>query len=190
MLGLPASELVDAVATADVLWGASAVELGERVAAAASPLAALAALQAGIVGRLDGGPDAVVAEAVQRLMPGRTDSIASLASSLSISERQLRRRCHAAIGLAPKVLQRVLRFQGLLAGVQSELAWGRAPAAAGLARLAAEAGYADQAHLTRECTRLAGLAPKAFLHETQRQCGPDHDHAPSFVPLLRAASSP
>ena len=32
-----------------------------------------------------------------------------------------------------------------------------------LARLAFEAGYADQAHLTRECSRLAGLPPAALL---------------------------
>ena len=32
-----------------------------------------------------------------------------------------------------------------------------------LGRLAAEAGYADQAHLTRECGRLAGLSPAALL---------------------------
>jgi AraC-like DNA-binding protein len=38
----------------------------------------------------------------------------------------------------------------------------RQPGAA-LSRLAAEAGYADQAHLTRECGRLSGLSPAALL---------------------------
>jgi AraC-like DNA-binding protein len=32
-----------------------------------------------------------------------------------------------------------------------------------LARLALDVGYADQAHLTRETTRLAGLPPVAFM---------------------------
>jgi hypothetical protein len=32
-----------------------------------------------------------------------------------------------------------------------------------LARAAAEAGYADQPHLTRECADLAGLPPAALL---------------------------
>jgi AraC-like DNA-binding protein len=185
ILGLPASELVDAEVDSDALWGPWAVELGERVAAAGTPAAAVAALQDGLVERLAGRPDPVVAEVVSRLMAGREEPLEALTRSLAISERQLRRRCHAAVGLAPKPLQRVLRFQGFLAVVQAELARGRAP---GLARLAADAGYADQAHLTRECARLSGLAPGAFLRETRRQCGPAHDHAASFVPLLRRRS--
>jgi AraC-like DNA-binding protein len=36
------------------------------------------------------------------------------------------------------------------------------PGGPGLARLAAATGYADQAHLTRECVRLAGLPPAAL----------------------------
>ena len=32
-----------------------------------------------------------------------------------------------------------------------------------LARLAADAGYADQPHLTRDCARLAGLPAAALL---------------------------
>ena len=170
--------------------GAWAVELGERIAQAGSPSAAVAVLQRALAGRLRAEPDVVVAEVVRRLMPGGTDSVSSLTSSLAVSERQLRRRCHAAVGLAPKPLQRALRFQGFLAAVQCQLAHRRAPAEAGLARLAADAGYADQAHLTRECARLAGLAPRAFLQQTERQCGPEHDHAASFVPLLRGLSRP
>ena len=51
---------------------------------------------------------------------------------------------------------RVQRFQHFLALAEQQ------PGAA-LSRLAAEAGYADQAHLTRECGRLSGLAPAALL---------------------------
>ena len=51
---------------------------------------------------------------------------------------------------------RIQRFQHFLALAEQQ------PGAA-LSRLAAEAGYADQAHLTRECGRLSGLAPAALL---------------------------
>jgi hypothetical protein len=57
---------------------------------------------------------------------------------------------------------------------------GRAPTEEGLGLLGAEAGYADQSHLTRECVRLTGLSPGAFLGETERHCGCGHDHAASF----------
>jgi AraC-like DNA-binding protein len=189
VLGLPAAELVDLVIETDELWGRAAAALGERVAGATSPEEALARLQRHIAGRLGDapGPDPLVSEAVRRLMPWRTDHIGSLTSSLSISDRQLRRRCQAAVGLAPKVLHRMLRFQGFLALTQAALARGRAPTDDGLAVLAAEAGYADQPHLTRECLRLTGLSPRAYLGEAE-YCG--HDHAAAFMPLLRSRAFP
>jgi AraC-like DNA-binding protein len=98
-----------------------------------------------------------------------------------MSERQLRRRCLAAVGLPPKLLQRMLRFQGFLA-----LAHARGLARADLSALAAEAGYADQPHLTRECVRLAGRPPVAVLREAEQHCRGFHDHAASYAPLLRS----
>jgi AraC-like DNA-binding protein len=191
VLGVPASELVDTALDAEELWGRSAVALGEAVASAPSPQAALAVLEHQIVARLADAPapDPLVMVAVRELMPWRVGDVGALTSSLSISERQLRRRSRAAVGLAPKPLHRMLRFQGFLALTQLAISLGRKPAADGLARLAAEAGYADQAHLTRECVRLTGLTPRAFLGETERHCGCGHDHSASFVPLLRSRAA-
>ena len=189
VLGLPASELVDRSLGGDELWGAWAAELGERVAAAASPHEALGVLELAVSSRLasdsSGEPDPIAVEAVRRLLPWREQDVGSLPRTLYISERQLRRRCQAAIGLAPKVLQRTLRFQGFLA-----LAQGSARAPDDLARLAADAGYADQSHLTRESVRLAGRSPRELLREAERHCLTAHDHAPSYGPLLRARALP
>jgi hypothetical protein len=55
-----------------------------------------------------------------------------------------------------------------------------------LSRLAAVAGYADQAHLTRECSRLAGVTPRTLLNEMVHTCTPTHDHTASYVPIRRA----
>lgn len=191
-LDLPASELLDLAVEADELWGRSAVALGECVHGAASPTNALAGLQQHLVGWLGDapGPDPLVSEAVRQLMPWRSADVGSLTSSLFISERQLRRRCQAAIGLAPKALHRTLRFQGFLALAQEAFARGRAPTGDGLAALAAEVGYADQSHLTRECLRLTGVTPRAFLHQTEVSCGCGHDHAASFMPMLRSRPLP
>jgi AraC-like DNA-binding protein len=179
VLGVPTAALVDA---ADELWEG----LGELVADAAGPEAALLALQGYVGGRITDAPDPLVSEAVRRLRRP-ADDVGSLRESLHISERQLRRRCQAATGLAPKILHRVLRFQGFLALAQHAIAAGRAPADDGLALLAAEAGYADQPHLTRECVRLTGVTPRAFLGETEHTCACGHDHAASFEPVLRMA---
>jgi hypothetical protein len=75
-------------------------------------------------------------------------------SAIGIGDRQLRRRFLDAVGYGPKTLERILRFQRFLMLGDDDLA-----------RRALDAGYADQAHLTRECTRLAGLPPAALLEE-------------------------
>ena len=80
-----------------------------------------------------------------------------MASSLFISERQLRRRFEAAAGLTPTTLHRILRFQRLLA-----LAGAAGPGAS-LSSLALRAGFADQAHMTRDLRDLAGSTPAALL---------------------------
>jgi AraC-like DNA-binding protein len=181
VLGMPATELVDLAVGADELWGDAALALGERIAASASPQEAAAALEREILARtvVAEDPDPIATEAVRHLLPWQVSEVTSLTTSLYISERQLRRRCLAAIGLAPKALHRMLRFQGFLA-----LAGQREHPSAELALLAAEAGYADQSHLTRESMRLSGLSPRALLRESEINCGPSHDHAASYGPLL------
>jgi AraC-like DNA-binding protein len=187
LLGLPASELVDATLGADALLGAWGDALGELVDGAASPEQALAGVERRVAGRLAGAdaPDRLVLEAVRQLR-WRTDGVGELTSSLSTSERQLRRRCQDAVGLAPKTLHRMLRFQEFLALAQHAIALGHAPTDDGLARLAADAGYADQPHLNRECVRLTGVSPRAFLGAVEDACSCGHDHAASFAPLLQA----
>jgi AraC-like DNA-binding protein len=183
VLGVPATEVVDLDLSADELWGRAAVALGEAVAAAPTLAAAAAVLERTVYERLAHAPglDPVVGEAVRRLLPGGGGEVASIASSLFISERQLRRRCEAAIGVSPKTLARMLRFQRFLA-----LAGQTEHPAEQLARLAAEAGYADQSHLTREAARLDGRSPKALLLDSEHNCGCNHDHAASYTQFLRA----
>lgn len=192
LLGLPACELVDLTVPLDEIWGSAAVVIGELVSGARSPETALSILQERLAGRRAGGaePDPLVAEAVRQLMPWRAGEVSSLSSHLAISQSQLRRRCLAAAGIGPKALQRTLRFQGFLALVQSGRLRATPRPGDGLATVAAEAGYADQAHLSRECARLAGLPPSAFLGEVAGRCACGHDHSASFIPVLRGRPQP
>jgi AraC-like DNA-binding protein len=98
-----------------------------------------------------GPPDRAVQQAAGRLLDPRL-RVERLADELGFSERQLRRRFLASVGYGPKTLQRILRLRRLL----------RAPAT-DLAGAAAGAGYADQAHLARECLRLTGSRPRELL---------------------------
>ena len=98
--------------------------------------------------------DPLVTAAAQRVA---AEEIAAVARDLGLSERQLRRRFHAAAGYGPKTLARILRFRRFVHAIER--------GNTDLARVALDAGYADQAHLTRETTRLAGLPPARLVTE-------------------------
>lgn len=86
--------------------------------------------------------------------------LSTLAGCFPVSDRAARRNIEDIVGLAPKQLARIARFQAACRRLQF------APQQ-GLAQIAAACGYADQAHMTREFTDLAGLTPgalKSTLH--------------------------
>ena len=144
-LGVPLDALRDQRVDAAEVDGAF------DVAGDLAPAAVVARFLDAVAGR---EPDRVVSEAARRL---RTQEVHTVAQELFISDRQLRRRFHTAVGYGPKTLARVLRFRRFVAAIDD----GRAD----LAALAFDLGYADQAHLTREATRLAGLAPAALVRD-------------------------
>lgn len=183
LLGVPADVLVDQVVPFDDVRG-EASDLAAWLAEAPGPDAALRSLQLELVRRQarTPPPDPLVGEAVRRLMPWRPTEIRPLTEDLAISESQLRRRFLAEVGIGPKTLQRTLRFQGYLALAQAASRGGR------VADLAAEVGYADHAHLGRECLRLTGQTPRELLGDAVDRCGCGHDHAASYRPFLAVRS--
>jgi AraC-like DNA-binding protein len=159
VLGVPASELRDARAEAADVWGRAGSELGERVGEESDPQGRRALLASVLTKRLAtaGRADSLVLAASRRLgFPG--SRVTELADALGISDRQLRRRFHDAVGYGPKTLDRILRFRRFVT---------RAPAVISgdedLARIAADLGYADQAHLSRDCLRLSGMTPTELV---------------------------
>jgi len=148
VLGVPADALRDLRVPLEALWGRAGAETGER--AGADPAALADALRA----RLQAAaPDPRVLAAARRLTRAPATPVPVLAAALGLGERQLRRRFAAAVGYGPKTFARVSRFRIALALVR---------AGAPLAAAAAEAGYADQAHMTREMAALAGRPPGAL----------------------------
>ena len=151
-LGVPLSELRDQRVDLADLRPADA----RRLSASLDPATAVSrALDVTAALVHDGAPDPAVTWAVRLLRDPRART-EDVAAEVGLSLRQLRRRCHMAVGYGPKTLQRVLRFRRFLSRVDTR------PEVLDLAALAVETGYADQAHLTRECTRLSGLTPAAL----------------------------
>ena len=82
-------------------------------------------------------------------------SMDRLANDLGISGRQLERRFLSEVGLGPKLLCRILRFQQVFHAIErSDRNW---------ARIAADCGYYDQAHLIRDCRAFAGQTPSILF---------------------------
>jgi AraC-like DNA-binding protein len=163
-LGVPLSELRDQrVDLSDLRRGAA-----RRLPGTLDPDAAMArALDVAAALIADGAPDQAVTWAAELLEDPQVRA-EKVAAEIGLSERQLRRRCQDAVGYGPKTLQRVLRFRRFLAQVDATAENPRS-GAPDLAAIAALAGYADQAHLTRECGRLAGLTPAALARQRAPQ---------------------
>ena len=141
-LGVPADELRDQRVPLDALWRRD--EADAVAEAAGDPWVLAAALRRRLRAA---APDPRVLAAARRLGRAPATPVPVLAGALGLGERQLRRRFAAAVGYGPKTFARVERFRAALALVR---------AGEPLARAAAEAGYADQAHMTREIAALAG----------------------------------
>jgi AraC-like DNA-binding protein len=98
-------------------------------------------------------PDRRVAATV-RMLASRT--VAETADAVGVSRRQLGRLVVEHVGLPPKVFQRVTRFHRFVVAVDR---------GATLAAAAAEAGFADQAHMTRDVREFTSVTPARLAAE-------------------------
>lgn len=117
------------------------------------------AVDAHLLGQLWRGlePDHGIERGYSALISSPSTPIREIAADLGVSERHFRRSITSAVGLSPKLIQKVQRMQDVLT-----LSRG---ANLTLSSLAGRAGYADQAHLARDTRALAGLTPTQLLRE-------------------------
>jgi AraC-like DNA-binding protein len=152
LLGIAAEEVLDArVPVADLLANAGA-RLEVALAESRDPVGTLHAelIARALRAQL---PDPLVRAAVAGLDRSEV-SISGLARELGVSDRGLRRRISSSVGYGPRRLARVLRLGRALEAAR---------AGGELARVAYEAGYADQAHFANDCRALAGVPPSIVL---------------------------
>jgi AraC-like DNA-binding protein len=77
----------------------------------------------------------------------------SLAQMHNISLRTMERHFKKDIGISPKELTKIIRFQSALSRLKNK------SATESIAGIASEIGYYDQAHMTNEIKKYAGLNP-------------------------------
>jgi AraC-like DNA-binding protein len=88
---------------------------------------------------------------------GANTGIENLAREIGWSRRHLRERFRDEIGVTPKVLARIARFEHACALLKR--------ARGKLAEVAAAAGYHDQSHMTRDWRAFGGCTPTTWIRE-------------------------
>ncbi|MCB0882058.1 MAG: helix-turn-helix transcriptional regulator [Thermoleophilia bacterium] len=150
---------------ADVAGPDAGAELRRRVLDPARAEAGCAAVARWLRSRRrDPLPDGVAtAMEACRLAAGDPSllTVEALARAVDMSPRALQRLFRRHVGGSPKWLIRRHRLQEAAARIERG-------EDGGLAGLAAELGYADQAHLTRDFTAAVGASPARFARDVHR----------------------
>ncbi len=158
-LGLPMDTLTNRVTELEDLCGTMPRRLAAQLHEAPSWETRFRILDSVIGARLAEArvPSAGVAWAWHKLHEtGGRLNIGTLATELGWSRKHLIAQFHEQIGLPPKVLARVLRFNRVirLLDRDDEMSW---------VEIAQHCGYYDQAHLIKDFRQFAGSTPGEFL---------------------------
>jgi AraC-like DNA-binding protein len=172
-----AADLRSSLVDLDDVWGNGAgARLRERLLSVADPSAVVPETERALLecARRPLVLDEAVAAAATNLHHGAT--VAAAADRLGWTPRRLGREFAARVGLAPKRFARVRRFQRLVRAAATSTATSVGP---DWARLAAEHGYHDQAHLIHDFRALAATTPGAYR--------PRSPSEPNHVPVSTIA---
>lgn len=104
--------------------------------------------------------DETVIACVNRIIDAAGNiSVDTLADELAVGRRVLERRFSAAVGLSPKLLARIIRFNRALQLINDH-------DFSSFTIVAHEGGFYDQAHFIRDFRDFTGLNPKQYFAET------------------------
>lgn len=158
LLGLPMDELSRRVVTLEDLFGRGGLLLREAVAEAPGWAERFEVVDQFLLTLLDRARSPVpsVTRALGRLREsGGTVPVGVIAAEIGCSRRHLISRFREQVGVTPKLLARILRFERVvsLVDARTELGW---------AEIAQVSGYYDQAHMIRDFNQFAGSPPNEF----------------------------
>ncbi|WP_353650413.1 helix-turn-helix domain-containing protein [Nakamurella sp. A5-74] len=171
LFGCPAAELAELDIDGAGLLGGLATELADRLAApnlrwrnAFEEVAAMLRDRWSSSDAVRPRPELCRAWDALTRSAGRAP-IGAVADAAGVSTRHLGTLFRAEVGLAPKTVARLIRFEAVIGMLGRSVRAGRCIE---LAEIADAHGYADQAHLTREFSRLAGTSPGRWAQQEFR----------------------
>jgi len=156
---VPYEEIVDRVVDFAEFEPAFSAAIHKRIARAGSHDERLAAMVAVLEERLtqESKEDIFVRQACQYIVRSEGEySVQELVRLIGFSERQLERKFKRQVGITPKILSRLMRFQKFLA-------MAREANTLTLADAATACGYYDQSHFIRDFTKFSGMSPMKYL---------------------------
>jgi AraC-like DNA-binding protein len=157
----PVSTLNDQVLPARAVFGLAADEACGRIMAEEADDAAMQSAASGLLRDFGPVPDPLIDLAAGLVKQITEDQslrrVAQLAGLSGLPERRLQRLFADYVGVSPKWVMRRARLHE--AALRAEAT---GPASVDWAALAADLGYSDQAHLTRDFTATLGVPPTRY----------------------------
>lgn len=165
LLGVPASALTDRIVPLEHIWGRAGDDIAAELLDARGVPEMLDRLSRAIERRAHHGSESASAQLARRaarLLEGGETRVERVAEKLGVTARHLRRAFTESIGVGPKSFARGVRLQRAVHMAATSTDW---------VRIAADAGYHDQAHLIRDFRELVGLTPGAWSRRGQHVVG-------------------
>jgi len=157
------SEIADTHIGLEVIWGAEARRLRERLYEAPTAELRLHILEQILQSCLAKGKElrGDVTYALSRLKRCAIP-VGELANELGLSHRRFIEVFTTQVGMTPNLFRRVRRFQraALLAGRNPTLSWGE---------LSLDCGYFDQSHMIRDFQAFSGFTPADYVGRLNEQ---------------------
>jgi AraC-like DNA-binding protein len=186
--GIPLSELTEHVVDIETLWGASTVEtLRQRLFGASSPAAQCLVLVQFLLEKAGQNlqTNSTVEIALKYVLGAEEPSIRDIANTIGISHKHLLRQFDKYVGLTPKALARIQRFQRSLHLLKrsADAQFTNPAAYLSLTEIAYESSYYDQSHFVHEFEAFTCMKPTDYIHARQAGKGLPRFAEPDYAPI-------
>ena len=181
-LALPIIEVTNFVLDLDDIWGPFAAEIRERLLCQPTVTAKFCLLEQIMLECLNGDKLSIAAVdfAINHIFSSQGNlSLRELSDNIGISQKHLNHQFKQSVGVSPKQLSRVAKFQNVLKQINSA-------APINWSEIAYMCNYYDQAHFNHDFARFTGMSPtdyvsfrQSFLDSASSQGGDAH-----FVPII------